>query len=267
MRDLGVCMDPCLIRRKIKQAVESFDSAACFMIYQFGFSCRNQMARSTLPERRQRVQTLTCFVSPFTIARTRWIFGFHLRFVFRCEWLTFMPDISPFAQISQTLAMGTPPLRRRKLCAINNKGILSQSARKRKLFFHLAIRPGIVGAVLCLSVVEAIGAAADGEDRGGLDARGAGATGEEIPPSLKGGDDGRGRVEVFLHETFFTANLLFQCSFDVPIEDVFGSRFFPTLDEGTEEIVMIGIEQGVALSFIDILCVGQLCARHDVDRR
>ena len=34
------------------------------------------------------------------------IFGFHLRFVFKCEWLTFMPDISPFAQISQTLAMG-----------------------------------------------------------------------------------------------------------------------------------------------------------------
>ena len=34
------------------------------------------------------------------------MFGFHLRFVFKCEWLTFMPDISPFAQISQTLAMG-----------------------------------------------------------------------------------------------------------------------------------------------------------------
>ena len=147
------------------------------MIYQFGSLCTDQMARSTLPERRQRVQTLTCFVSPFTIARTRWIFGFHLRFVFKCEWLTFMPDISPFAQISQTLAMGYTSFAA-QTCAIDNKNILSQSAGERKLFFELLICARIIGAVLRLAVVEAVGAAADGEDRGRLDALGDGETGK-----------------------------------------------------------------------------------------
>ena len=64
------------------------------------------------------------------------MFGFHLRFVFKCEWLTFMPDISPFAQISQTLAMGYTSFVA-QTCAIDNKNILAQSAGKRKLFLQI----------------------------------------------------------------------------------------------------------------------------------
>ena len=37
----------------------------------FFYALIAQTARSTLPERRQRVHTLTCFTSPFTRARTR----------------------------------------------------------------------------------------------------------------------------------------------------------------------------------------------------
>jgi len=51
----------------------------------FLYALNAQTARSTLPERRQRVHTLTCLTSPFTRARTRWIFGFHLRLVFTWE--------------------------------------------------------------------------------------------------------------------------------------------------------------------------------------
>jgi len=76
------------------------------MIYHFpNINCANQRARLTLPERKQRVQTFIRFTSPLTTARTRWILGFQVRFVFKWEWLTFIPANSPFAQISQTFAM------------------------------------------------------------------------------------------------------------------------------------------------------------------
>jgi len=52
------------------------------------------------------VQTLTRFTSPSTTARTRWIFGFQVFFVFKWEWLTFMPLIVPLPQISQKFAIG-----------------------------------------------------------------------------------------------------------------------------------------------------------------
>ena len=42
---------------------------------------------------------------PSTTARMRWMFGFHRRLVRRCEWLTFMPKLGCFPQISQTAAM------------------------------------------------------------------------------------------------------------------------------------------------------------------
>src|SRR5688572_4367872 len=53
----------------------------------------------------QPVQTCRRFGVPSTMARTRWMFGFHRRFVRRCEWLTFMPKLGCFPQISQTAAM------------------------------------------------------------------------------------------------------------------------------------------------------------------
>ena len=58
-----------------------------------------------LPDLMQLVQTLTRLGAPFTSARTRWMFGFQRRFVRRCEWLTFMPKLGCFPQISHTAAM------------------------------------------------------------------------------------------------------------------------------------------------------------------
>src|SRR5687768_7506726 len=53
----------------------------------------------------QPVHTCRRFGEPSTTTRTRWMFGFHRRFVRRCEWLTFMPKLGCFPQISQTAAM------------------------------------------------------------------------------------------------------------------------------------------------------------------
>jgi hypothetical protein len=64
-----------------------------------------------LPALMQPVQTCTRFGVPSTIARTRWMFGFHRRFVRRCEWLTLMPKDGCFPHTSQTAAMAHNLLR------------------------------------------------------------------------------------------------------------------------------------------------------------
>ena len=48
------------------------------------------------------MQTFTRLGEPFTIARTRWMFGFQRRLVRRCEWLSFMPKIGFLPHTSQT---------------------------------------------------------------------------------------------------------------------------------------------------------------------
>jgi len=54
--------------------------------------------RSTLPLRRQRVQTCTRRGEPLTIAATRFTLGFHIRLLRLCEWLTFIPKDTPLLQ-------------------------------------------------------------------------------------------------------------------------------------------------------------------------
>jgi hypothetical protein len=51
------------------------------------------------------VHTLRRKVAPLTMVRTRWMFGFHRRFVRRCEWLTAIPKDGFLPQTSQTAAM------------------------------------------------------------------------------------------------------------------------------------------------------------------
>jgi DAK2 domain fusion protein YloV len=58
-----------------------------------------------LPARMQDVHTCMRFAVPPTMARTRWMFGFHRRFVRRCEWLMLMPKEGCLPQTSQTAAM------------------------------------------------------------------------------------------------------------------------------------------------------------------
>jgi hypothetical protein len=98
-------------------------------------SISSDYARVILPERRQRVQTLTRFTSPSTIARTDWMLGFHAALVWRLEWLTLLPLITPLPQTSQIFAIGFYLLHRISISLIFekfNKGILSHPSRKSK---------------------------------------------------------------------------------------------------------------------------------------
>src|SRR5438552_8492872 len=60
----------------------------------------------TLPALMQPVQALSRRVAPPKEARTRWMFGFQRRLVFRLEWLTELPKPGFLPQISQTAAIG-----------------------------------------------------------------------------------------------------------------------------------------------------------------
>ena len=63
-----------------------------------------QMARCTLPALRHDVHTLRRLGVPATTARTRWMFGFQRRFVFRLDRETLCPKLGPLAQTSQLAA-------------------------------------------------------------------------------------------------------------------------------------------------------------------
>ena len=78
----------------------------------------NQFPRTTLPERRQRVQTLIFCGLPSTTTCTVWIFGAQLRFVLRLEWLTKLPDMTPFLQTSQNLPIQSTSLLKLEHCNI-----------------------------------------------------------------------------------------------------------------------------------------------------
>src|ERR1700730_726172 len=66
---------------------------------------RGYAALTTLPERRQRVQTRRRRIPPFTIARTRCRFGSNRRAVTLCAWLMLRPTTGPLLQTSQRFAM------------------------------------------------------------------------------------------------------------------------------------------------------------------
>jgi hypothetical protein len=58
-------------------------------------------------ERKHLVQTFIRFGTPLTTTLTLWVFGFHWRLVLICEWLYFLPKVTPFPQTSH-LAMLIP---------------------------------------------------------------------------------------------------------------------------------------------------------------
>ena len=63
-------------------------------------------SRETLLALMHFVQTEMRLGAPFTIARTRWIFGFQRRRVRRCEWEMLFPNPGDFPQMSHTEAIG-----------------------------------------------------------------------------------------------------------------------------------------------------------------
>lgn len=72
--------------------------------------------RATLPAFRHEVQTLRRLAVPLTVARTRWMLGFHRRFVFFLDQGTLWPKPGPLAQTSHTAATGTLPLLDARRC-------------------------------------------------------------------------------------------------------------------------------------------------------
>ena len=60
----------------------------------------------------QLVQAFTVSGVPFSLrVRTFWMFGFQVRFVRICEWLTLYPVCIPLPQTSQLLAIRLAPLK------------------------------------------------------------------------------------------------------------------------------------------------------------
>ena len=77
----------------------------------------------TLPDLMQAVQAFTRRGAPFTMARTRWIFGLQRRFVRTWEWETDMPQDGPFPHTSHTAAIfGILFVRRRQVMPSERRG-------------------------------------------------------------------------------------------------------------------------------------------------
>ena len=87
-----------LIKGKTKPGINSIPGI-CFA------ALNRYTLRSTLPERRQRVQTFSFCGEPFTNACTVSTLGAQPRLVLRLEWLTLLPDITPLLHTSQYLPM------------------------------------------------------------------------------------------------------------------------------------------------------------------
>ena len=109
--------------------------------------------------------------------------------------------------------------------------VVSCWSASKQLRFELAIAARVVGAVLGFAVVEAVGAAADGQDRRCLDALGDCHAAEEIPPAFQIRDEIGSRREVLGDEAWRTAEVFFDGASCIPFEDVLGRSFFPALDE------------------------------------
>lgn len=113
----------------------------------------------------------------------------------------------------------------------------------QKFFLEGKVGVGVVGTELGFPEVIAVRTAADGKERRRLDALGDGESGEEVPPFLKvfneifggrenvGDDDG-------------AADEIFEISFGVSFENVFGGLPLPWFDEASEEVVVVFVNQG-----------------------
>ena len=97
----------------------------------------NQMARSTLLERRHLVQAYTWQGVPLTTALTRFTLGFQVRLERLWEWETLIPKVTPLPQKSHLAIRCTsylnntqnPPFLRRL-------DMIADIAEKCKLFFQ-----------------------------------------------------------------------------------------------------------------------------------
>ena len=75
--------------------------------------------------------------------------------------------------------------------------------------------------------------------------------GEQIPPTFQVVDELLGILEILRNEAAFTTDLLLKDSFSIPVEYL-GRRHL-SLNERSEQIIMIRILQRVPLALVDIL--------------
>ena len=96
----------------------------------------NQTARTTLPERMQRVQTFIDFTEPFTTALTFLTLGFQARFDLLWEWLTLIPKVTPFPQISHFAISSTSCFRiHTSLKAVKDKSLKRKLLKNHNVYF------------------------------------------------------------------------------------------------------------------------------------
>ena len=108
--------------------------------------------------------------------------------------------------------------------------------------------------VLRFAVVEAVGAAADSEDRRRLNALGNRHAAKQVPPAFEVSDEILCCWEVFCDEARFAAEVLFDGIFLIPRQEVFRRRFLPALDERAEQVIVIRVLDRIPFSFVDVLC-------------
>ena len=95
-------------------------------------------------------------------------------------------------------------------------------------------------------MVVAKGALGQGQHRGSLDAFRHGEAGEKPPPALQIGDEGLGARARLGQCGLAAAQLLSQHALLVPAQNVGGGSLVPIFDKGTQQIIVICINEGVA---------------------
>ena len=94
-------------------------------------------------------------------------------------------------------------------------------------------------------MVIAIGALRNGEDGRSLDALCHGKAAEEVPPAFQILDEGFRRREDLVHEAFLAADVGFQRVVQIPAQVFFRRVLVPAFDEGTEQVIVVRIDDGV----------------------
>ena len=132
-----------------------------------------------------------------------------------------------------------------------------------QFLFECAVANRLVRANLGLGMVTAVGTPADGQQRRRLDALCDCHARIEPPPAFEVGDKVCHRREIFCDKPFLTADMCFERVFGIVFQNFL--RRFIVLCKGAEEVVVIGVANGVALALVDVLRIGEFGTRYDVD--
>ena len=100
------------------------------------FFAHSQIALVTLPDRKQRVQTLIRRGEPFTIAFTFFTFGFQVLLVLLCEWDTRMPKAISLLQISHLTRVCTSLFCNSGKRRLSSKHYNNRNENKNQVFFY-----------------------------------------------------------------------------------------------------------------------------------